>query len=214
MRKIILALLMLVPAGCMAPPPRVSDYPPPPRESPPPRPEHHAAANPEPAPARLATVKPLGKGVLTAQTVENYMDNQERELRAGLRGSRIIVSRVGDNLALVIPADALFPGTSDDLSEKGQNVLTRIAFAARKFDSTQLSVSGFTDAKGTPLQNRQQSERRAEAVKKALAGDGVDVHRIEAKGYGSDNPRIPTPPGVSESRNRRVEIEIAPLMKG
>jgi outer membrane protein OmpA-like peptidoglycan-associated protein len=212
MKKALSAAMVFGLAGCVASPPRVVEYPPPPR------PAHHVAPStgqrPETAAARGANVKPLGQGELTAQTVENYMDAQEKELRAALRGSGTTVSRIGDGVAILLPADILFSGDTDALTVKGRNVLTRIALDARKFDSTRIFVSGFTDTKEMPGGNRQKSELRADAVKKALAADGVDLHRIEAKGFGAENPRIPTAANVAEPRNRRIEIDFAPRMKG
>jgi outer membrane protein OmpA-like peptidoglycan-associated protein len=161
-----------------------------------------------------ADVKPLGKGELTAQNVEPYMDAQERELRIALRGSGTVVSRVGDNLAVRIPAAALFSGDSDAISGDGRAILTKIALDVRKYDSTRISVSGFTDTRGTPAQAKQNSERRAKAVKDTLATDGVNSRRIDAKGLGAENARVPTAANVAEPRNRRVEIEISPVMKG
>src|SRR5438270_348766 len=69
MKKAISAAISFGLAGCVMSPPRVAGYPPP-------RPVHHVAPatgqQPKPAAARLASVKPLGQGELTAQTVENY----------------------------------------------------------------------------------------------------------------------------------------------
>jgi outer membrane protein OmpA-like peptidoglycan-associated protein len=211
MKKAMAAAMILGLAGCAGTPPRTAEY-----LSPPPRSVHHAATAPaqtKTGAERLATVKPLGRGELTAQTVETYMDLQEKELRAALRGSGTTVSRIGDGVALVIPADTLFSGDTDELTARGRNVLTRISLDARKFDSTRIFVSGFTDTREMPGGSRQKSESRADAVKKALAADGVDSHRIEAKGFGAENLRIPTAANVAEPRNRRIEIDFAPRMK-
>jgi outer membrane protein OmpA-like peptidoglycan-associated protein len=215
MKKIFpAAAAALALAGCVtAPPPRFAPY------SPPPGNMHHAQGRvaaqkaDEPTP-HVAEVKPLRKGELTAQNVENYMDAQERELRTALRGRGIVVSRVGDNLAIVIPSDSLFAGDSDALSGRGRTVLTRIALYVRKYDSTRISINGFTDSTGTAAQANQKTQTRADAVRRALAADGVDSRRIDAKGLGAQNARVPTAANVAEPRNRRVEIEISPILKG
>lgn len=216
MQKIVPTVAaVLTLAGCAAPPPpRVSEYPVPPASLH--QTEVRAAAKPkvgETVP-HVAEVKPLGKGELTAQNVENYMDAQEKELRAALRGSGTVVSRVGDNLAIRLNDDSLFSSDSEALSGRGRSVLARIALDVRKFDSTRISVNGFTDSRGTLAQAKHKSELRAEAVKKALAADGVDSRRIEAKGFGAENARVATAVNVAEPRNRRIEIQISPLMKG
>ena len=202
-------------AGCASTPPsRIAQYSPSPGIAHPQTAAAPKSSAEEHASLRVAAVKPIGKGELTAQNVENYMDAQEKELRSALRAKGTVISRVGDDLAIVVPAGSLFLGDSDKLSGKGQTVLSRIAFDVRKYDSTRISIKGFTDSKGTAAESKQSSELRAQAVKKALATDGVSSQRMVAKGFGAENARIPTGANVAEPRNRRVEIEISPIMKG
>jgi outer membrane protein OmpA-like peptidoglycan-associated protein len=40
--------------------------------------------------------------------------------------------------------------------------------------------------------------------------EGVDAPRITTRGFGESFPRVPTRDGVSEPRNRRVEITLVP----
>jgi outer membrane protein OmpA-like peptidoglycan-associated protein len=200
MTKWAATAILLGLAGCAAPPPRFAESPLPGRI-------HHAPPaaeqRPEQTAPRIADVKPLGRGELTTKTVEDYMDAQEKELRAKLRGSHIIVSRIGDNIAVAIPADALFSENADSLSGSGLAVLARITINLRKFDSTRISVRG-ADAKETPAQ-QQRSETRAQAVRMALVADGIDSRRVETKTLGSDN--------LVQSRSRRIEIDISPRVK-
>jgi outer membrane protein OmpA-like peptidoglycan-associated protein len=213
-RAIPVILGALLVAGCMeGPPPRTAYYypPPPPGQRPPP-----AASRPAP-PVRVAaspkTVKPLGAGVLAANVVEGYMDNQETEMRAALHGSGVIVARTGNDLLLNIRSDSLFEPESLALSAHGAEVLAHLAMVARKFDSTLLVANGFTDTTGSRAQNLTVSQKRADAVIKQLADDGVEQKRLAAKGFGDEILKIPTGPNVSEARNRRIEIRITPLVK-
>ncbi|HEY6578232.1 MAG TPA: OmpA family protein [Rhizomicrobium sp.] len=206
--------------GCIAEaPPPIAEYYPPPYAPSPPRRAHEAprraVAKPEPRPeeAPPAKIRPLNEGMLTALTVGNYMDIQEKTLRAALRGTGSVVSRVGDNLVLDIRADALFDAGSTALSQKGKTILRSVAESARKFDSTTLRVNGFTDTAAAAAADVKESQMFADAVDRALVASGVDPHRISAKGFGAENLRIPTGPHVSEPRNRRIEIEVAPRVK-
>jgi outer membrane protein OmpA-like peptidoglycan-associated protein len=173
-----------------------------------PPPELHAVPKPRPE-----EIKPLGEGELTAMTVGNYMDDQEKDLRAKLRGTGVTISRTGDNLVLNIRSDSLFSGKSTTLSGKGDEIVRAVADDMRRFDSTTLAVNGFTDTTGTAEQNMKVSQQRAEAVDKALVAEGVDSHRVAAKGFGSDYLKVPTGANVSEPRNRRIEIDITPRVK-
>ncbi|HEY5046469.1 MAG TPA: OmpA family protein [Rhizomicrobium sp.] len=202
-------------AGCaMEPsrPPPYRYYPPAAERMAPPAaetrsaPAEHVAAAPKP-------VKPIGAGMLASNAVEGYMDNQESEMRAALHGSGIVVARTGDNLLLNIRSDSLFEAGSLSLSDRGNDLLQRIASVVRKFDSSLVVVNGFTDTTGSPARNLAVSQKRAEAAAARLADDGVERKRLAAKGFGDEILKIPTGPNVSEPRNRRIELRIAPLMK-
>jgi outer membrane protein OmpA-like peptidoglycan-associated protein len=158
-------------------------------------------------------VKPLGAGVLAANVVEGYMDNQEGETRAALHGTGIIVARTGNDLLLNIRSDSLFEPESLSLSPHGAELLAHLATVIRKFDSTLIVANGFTDTTGSRAQNLTVSQKRADAVIKQLADDGVEQKRLAAKGFGDEILKIPTGPNVSEARNRRIEIRITPLVK-
>ncbi|HTW34115.1 MAG TPA: OmpA family protein [Rhizomicrobium sp.] len=179
-----------------------------PRPNPPSLPSYTA---PTPPPR---TVKPLALGALTAKNVGGYMDNEERDLRADLRGSGVLVSRPGDAITLLMRGDVLFTGRdSTTLSARGSQIIAAIAAVVGKYDSTALTVNGYTDTVGPSDKNMQLSQARADAVGKALAASGIDPHRITSYGFGDTRLKIPTGPGKSEPRNRRVDILITPKMK-
>ena len=50
------------------------------------------------------------------------------------------------------------------------------------------------------------SKRRTDAVHAQLVRDGVPDNVIHESWHGKENPRVPTPDGVREPQNRRVEI--------
>jgi outer membrane protein OmpA-like peptidoglycan-associated protein len=197
-------------AGCATERPHYGNNPPPSYASAPPA---HLIRPTQTPPATPKAVKPLGAGPLASNAVEGYMDIQENELRATLRGSGVIVGRMGDALVLNMRSDALFGANSVAVSGEGRAVLSRVALVARKFDSTQLTVNGYTDTTGTLEQNLKVSQMRAGAVAGILSEQGVDPLRIGAQGYGEASLKIPTGANVSEARNRRIEIRITPLVK-
>jgi outer membrane protein OmpA-like peptidoglycan-associated protein len=210
---IVLAALIL--AGCMtAPPPGPGYYYPPPSSS-----QRSPSGTARPAqPARSAvapsrSVKPLGQGVLSSNVVEGYMDGQESDMRVALRGSGIVIARTGNDLLLSIKSDVLFEPQSMSLSAHGAELVGRIAAVVRKYDSTLLVANGFTDTTGSREQNLAVSQKRADAVAGQLSLDGVDRKRLAAKGFGDEILKIPTGPNVSESRNRRIEIRITPMVR-
>lgn len=81
-------------------------------------------------------------------------------------------------------------------------------FGAGPYDS--ILVTGHTDRSGPSDYNIWLSERRAKAVKSALQGMAVPETQIRTDWKGETRPMVPTPPGVREERNRRVEIVLEP----
>ena len=214
LKPILIAAAIAMLAGCMTEPPPGRAYPPEFAPPPPPRAAKAPAETAAPAASlHHAEIKPLGRGLLTAQAAGGYMDGQEKELRADLRGTGITVSRMGDSLVLNLRADTVFGGKTAEISEQGRRILDKISDSVRKFDSTQIVINGFTDTTGTEARNLKISQERADTVAKAFTEDGVDSHRVAAKGFGNEILKIPTGPDVSEPRNRRLEIRITPRVK-
>jgi len=101
-----------------------------------------------------------------------------------------------------------FKTNSSVLSTESLALLTKVLNAVQVRKSTDIIVSGHTDAVGRIDYNRRLSLRRAKAVSDILVARGVDRQIIQVTYHGKGNPLIPTPDGVQEPRNRRVEITV------
>jgi outer membrane protein OmpA-like peptidoglycan-associated protein len=148
--------------------------------------------------------------MLAENNVGSYMDDQEKALRQRMRGTGIRVSRVGDDMMLILPSDILYAAGGSSLSARATRTIDAIAEVLRHFDKTLVEVNGYTDTTGTPEQNMKLSQARAEGVADVLVSDGVNAARISPRGYGETNLRVPTGDNANEPRNRRVEIRIVP----
>jgi len=93
--------------------------------------------------------------------------------------------------------------TPDSEREFGR-VFTEIS--ARAYP--EISVIGHTDAVGNTQSNDQLSRQRAQRVRDDLVQRGISADRIEVYSRGKREPLVPTSAGVSEPRNRRVEINV------
>ena len=71
-----------------------------------------------------------------------------------------------------------------------------------------VSVTGHADRAGSTDNNLALSLRRADAVRQALIAGGISADQITVSGRGEEEPAVPTPDGVREQANRRVEIII------
>jgi len=93
------------------------------------------------------------------------------------------------------------------LTADGQKVVDAAAAAYKSGGRAKISVAGYTDAAGTATYNMALSKRRADTVQAALIKEGVPANQITATWFGKTHQRVPTPDGVREPQNRRVEIE-------
>ena len=167
-------------------------------EAPPPPP---AAAGPAPAhqPALSGTAGPLAKG-----GIGHYMDGLETDLRALMRGKALIARR-GDVIVVTISSDTLFSRLA--LSSDGRSRLSNLAQVLAHYDHTAIDIAAYTDSTGTPEQNLEVSQKRADVVARALSQGGVSAPRLAAKGYGATNFKVSN---GSDPRNRRIELRITP----
>lgn len=69
-------------------------------------------------------------------------------------------------------------------------------------------VTGHTDRSGSDAYNDGLSQRRAQAIADEMGAMGVPASMIETRARGESEPRVPTPDGVRNPQNRRVEIEV------
>ena len=69
-----------------------------------------------------------------------------------------------------------------------------------------LLVSGHSDRAGPKGYNLVLSQLRALSIENALLRHGVPQDLIAVTARGEDQPRVATPDGTREPRNRRVEI--------
>lgn len=73
---------------------------------------------------------------------------------------------------------------------------------------TAVIVEGHADRSGPNDYNQRLSQRRAEAVRRALVQRGWPADRIEIRAMGEEDPLVETRDGVREPANRRVRITL------
>ena len=99
-----------------------------------------------------------------------------------------------------------FAWDSADITPVARQILEQVAADYEKGKPTRLVLAGHADRSGPEGYNLKLSERRAKAVAAALEALGVARDDMKLEWYGESRPRVPTPDGVREPQNRRVEI--------
>ena len=93
-----------------------------------------------------------------------------------------------------------------NITPEGEKILALAAQQYKAGGSVRLQVNGYTDTTGSFAYNQRLSERRANAVATRLAALGVARSDMAVAGHSFNDLRVPTPLGVREPQNRRVEI--------
>ena len=102
----------------------------------------------------------------------------------------------------------LYFHSGSELTEDSLKRISRVIEAVKKRAPASVSIIGHTDRSGKYIYNIKLSIERAEAVKKILLKSGLKIDKLFITSHGENNPLIPTADGVSEPKNRRVEIFI------
>jgi outer membrane protein OmpA-like peptidoglycan-associated protein len=97
---------------------------------------------------------------------------------------------------------------TDQFTPESQALVDQVLVAIATRPAPELTVAGHTDTVGTDQLNDALSLRRAERVRTLLIGRGIPPASIAAVGRGKRELLVPTPQGVAEPRNRRVEITV------
>ncbi len=95
-----------------------------------------------------------------------------------------------------------------ELTAESEAVLPNILTSIKKRGAINIAVSGHSDTVGSDRINEILSRKRAESIRDLLVQGGVSGDLITVTSHGKGNPLIPTPDGVAEPRNRRVEVTV------
>jgi OmpA-OmpF porin, OOP family len=88
------------------------------------------------------------------------------------------------------------------------SLLDEIASVLRERTTMTVRIEGHTDSRGTRAHNLKLSQSRADAVRQHFVGLGIEPSRMEARGYGPDQPIETNKTAAGREKNRRVEFII------
>lgn len=161
-------------------------------------------------------------GGLSGAAIGKYMDKQEQSMRQAIGNSEAATVRREQEIAqgahkenvqvltVSFKSDYLFATNSATLLPGAQPEIQRVADVLKQYPDTTIQVAGHTDSQGNEVYNQQLSERRAQAVRDALVGTGLDPARITIMGYGESRPIASNDTAAGRQQNRRVEVRVVP----
>ena len=103
-----------------------------------------------------------------------------------------------------------FEFDSAALTPESEQAMDAIAASAKAGGPHHVIVDGHADRAGAAPYNVDLSRRRADAVTRGLVARGLSHERLAVHAFGESRPRVLTPDGLREPRNRRVEVVIGP----
>ncbi len=101
-----------------------------------------------------------------------------------------------------------FQEGKDELTTESMLVVTQIFAEIANRAAPDIIVIGHTDTVGGTAWNDELSLRRAQRMRDELVKLGAPADRIRVAGRGKRELLVPTADGVSEPRNRRVEVSV------
>jgi outer membrane protein OmpA-like peptidoglycan-associated protein len=127
------------------------------------------------------------------------------KLKAELRDYQMKQTQLGATLVL---QDVVFATGRAELKPGAAERLRPLASYLQANPQVKVRIDGHTDAQGSDAYNQALSERRAAAVRAALASMGIDPARIETVGHGEANPLADNRTAAGRQQNRRVEVTL------
>ena len=149
-------------------------------------------------------------GGAAGAVIGRQMDRQADELDRELENAEVtpIPGQDGNTAGIAVRFDnaLLFDVGSSNLRSGVRADLSDLASSLQNYPGHDAVIVGHASTDGSTATNQSLSERRAQAVRDFLVGQGVAAARTQSYGRGESEPLAGTP--GTDPGNRRVEIAI------
>lgn len=147
--------------------------------------------------------------ILNAQDARQQAeDAQSRSILLEAR-LREMEAKQSDRGMVVTLGDVLFDTDEARLKSGGMRNVQKMADFFAQYPQRNVMIEGFTDSTGSDGHNQQLSDRRADSVRIALLGMGMNAGRITSRGYGQAFPVAGNDTAAGRQLNRRVELVVS-----
>ncbi len=155
---------------------------------------------------------PSGKNYGIAVKKKNYLFHSENFDIPSSKGYQEITKDI-DLLNIkkgskVVLKNIFFDTDKDRLRPESTNELERLRKMLVEYEGLKIEISGHTDNQGNQAYNQKLSESRAKAVVQYLIDNGIDVNRLQYKGYAFAQPIATNDTDEGRQLNRRVEFKV------
>ncbi len=127
------------------------------------------------------------------------------------RQLEILQARPTDRGLVLTLGDTLFATGRAEIKSGATANLDKLSVFLNEYPSRTAAIEGYTDSMGSEEMNQSLSERRANAVKNYLVGQGVSTARLTTSGRGESSPVADNESASGRQQNRRVEVVIGEL---
>jgi outer membrane protein OmpA-like peptidoglycan-associated protein len=103
----------------------------------------------------------------------------------------------------------LFETGKDVIRPSSFTILNDVVRIMKENPEYNLKINGHTDNVGDDAKNLDLSQRRAEAVRKYLADNGIEATRMTSEGFGETVPVAENNTVAGKTKNRRVEFKVS-----
>ena len=139
-------------------------------------------------------------------------DASQQEAAELQRQLAILAARPTDRGLVLTLGDTLFATGKSEINSGATGNLDRLSTFMHEYPLRTAAIEGFTDSMGSDEYNQDLSQRRADAVKRYLVGQGVGTARLSAAGRGENAPVGDNESAAGRQQNRRVEVIISQVL--
>jgi chemotaxis protein MotB len=151
------------------------------------------------------------------QAQYQQVQQQNSELSTQVAADKAQICRLQGAIKYTVNSDLLFSSGGWEMSDRGKQIISKMAAKLAPTQQNKILVSGYTDNApiGRALQqqgitsNEILSQKRAENVMQFLLSQGVKPDLISAQGFGEADPVASNNTTQGRAQNRRVELSLA-----
>lgn len=146
--------------------------------------------------------------------------NVEQSVSNSITESKQALALLGEDATPQAIARALniqiinFPTASREIPPRNKEILDAAATLIKNVPNVKLIAEGYTDSSGNAEANKKLSQRRAQSVVDYLVTQGVNPEKLEAVGYGAENPIADNVTDQGKFSNRRIEFKVIDTRSG